>query len=148
MKQTLLAACEVELIKTIKADPNMMLPLRLKCTQCQEEYHNLIMLDPSETHPIKNSRGEAHVVLGCKFCKKDANIELIEFLEYNVEEPVNGEIEFPFAKLESRGCEIIGCEPQGPFIINNIEADLSDDWIEVLDSGECLQVFNLKGSVK
>ena len=148
MRQTLLIHAEIEHVTHIIAESNMFLPLRLKCTQCREIYPNLIMLDPNEKYQIKSSRGEANVVLSCKFCKKDANIDLIELREYKIDEPVQGEISFEFAIIECRGAEITEFEPMGPFIINGIEADLSDDWCEVLDNGTCLSMLNLKGSVK
>eukprot|EP00835_Amoeboradix_gromovi_P006823 NODE_902_length_3237_cov_0.930848.p2 type:complete len:150 gc:universal NODE_902_length_3237_cov_0.930848:425-874(+) len=148
MKQTLVIHCEIEHVKEIKADPEMILPIKLKCIQCHEDYPNLITLDPEERYPVKNSRGEANVVLSCKFCKKDANLDLLELKEYKAVDSESGEIEFEFAVIECRGCEITKFEPVGPFIINNIVADLRDDWCEVLDNGNCQSVLNLKGRIK
>eukprot|EP00834_Sanchytrium_tribonematis_P004084 NODE_183_length_13752_cov_1.079103.p9 type:complete len:149 gc:universal NODE_183_length_13752_cov_1.079103:5470-5024(-) len=148
MKQTLQIHCEVENITKIEASSDMVYPIRLKCTQCREEYANLITVDPNERYSAQNSRSDANVVIHCKFCKKDGKIDVLEALVYQVDEPENGEITFDFAIFEVRGVEIIGYEPCAPFLVNNIEADVDDDWVEVLDSGICLSLMNLSGSIK
>ena len=50
--------------------------LRLRCSQCQTEYPSPVTVTRAESHAMPKSRGEAHLVIRCKFCHKDASIVL------------------------------------------------------------------------
>ncbi len=149
MKQKLIIEAEAEGIRTLKAHESMLLPIKVVCTQCHDIYPNLIQLEPNEKYSLKNARGEANLILTCKNCKKDANIDIDNLLEYASEEKEPCLLVFTIATLECRGCRIIEFIPIGPYIINTVfEAELEDDWVDVLDNGECCSLLNLKGIVQ
>ena len=48
---------------------------KVKCTNCNEEFENVIYFNFVEKQKIEGSRGEANFVAKCKMCEHNGNIE-------------------------------------------------------------------------
>ncbi|KAJ1960455.1 hypothetical protein H4R35_007541, partial [Dimargaris xerosporica] len=55
------------------ADTSYDFHFKIKCTSCQEVSDNFVTINREDTSPISGSRGEAHLVMRCKFCKREGS---------------------------------------------------------------------------
>ncbi|CAH8582725.1 unnamed protein product [Schistosoma mattheei] len=47
--------------------------LKVKCGNCGENTHDYVYINSVEKTPIQDSRGDANLVIRCKFCKRVSN---------------------------------------------------------------------------
>ncbi|KAJ1987230.1 hypothetical protein H4R33_002954 [Dimargaris cristalligena] len=83
---------------------------KIKCNSCHEVSDNFITINRIETTPMSGSRGEANLVMKCKFCKREgsAGFESSSLKPYTAES--SGQFA-PIAVLECRGIEPVEFAP-------------------------------------
>ncbi|KAI9203239.1 UPF0587 protein C1orf123 [Polychytrium aggregatum] len=125
--------------------------LKIKCTSCSEVNPALVTVVESESHPIPNSRGEANLVMKCKFCKTDGSGSLVSksIKPYNLEHSGNFST---VATFELRNLEVVGWKPSVGFRAIGAESetvfediDLQDDWTEYDEKAqESVSILNIE----
>ena len=50
---------------------------KMKCTNCNEEYENVMFFNLVEKSKIEGSKGEANFIAKCKLCERPGNVEYI-----------------------------------------------------------------------
>ncbi|KAJ1657774.1 hypothetical protein IWQ61_002875 [Dispira simplex] len=90
-------------------DPDYDFHFKIKCNSCQEVSNNWISMNQLDTHPISGSRGEANLVMRCKFCKREgsASFEKGTLRAYQAEQ--SGRFA-PLIQMECRGLEPVECQ--------------------------------------
>ncbi|CAD6883953.1 unnamed protein product [Tilletia controversa] len=101
------------------ADDEFSVICRVKCTSCHEEHPNIVGMQYGEEKELTKSRGTAHLVMSCNFCRSQMSAKF--------EEPTSkAPLYRPYAPPESsgadfqvlcvadcRGMEMVSFEPRG-----------------------------------
>ncbi|KAJ2849419.1 hypothetical protein IWW36_002636 [Coemansia brasiliensis] len=105
--------------------------IKFQCGSCHETGDNYVSLNRNEFYDISGSRGEANLVMKCKFCKRESTAIILS-------DPVPYSESGQFAtvmQLECRGLEPVGFTPRGEWRAQGAESgtpfavDLEDgDW--------------------
>ncbi|KAJ2550018.1 hypothetical protein EV175_004222 [Coemansia sp. RSA 1933] len=86
---------------------------KIKCNSCHEVDENIITISADDSSQISGSRGEANLVMRCKFCKREGVASIVgEPVPYTAESSGN------FARVLTVECR--GIEP--------VELELRDGW--------------------
>ncbi|KAJ1740613.1 hypothetical protein LPJ68_003595 [Coemansia sp. RSA 1086] len=93
--------------------------IQFQCGSCHETGDNYVSLNRNEFYDISGSRGEANLVMKCKFCKRESTATLLS-------DPVpysNGGQFATVMQLECRGLEPVSFSPRGEWQAQGVESD-------------------------
>ncbi|KAF9432736.1 hypothetical protein BGZ76_010387 [Entomortierella beljakovae] len=125
----------------IPADADYTWHFKIQCTKCREIDSNFITMNALEKAETSSGRGEANLVMKCKFCKCESSADFVSKpVAYDAE---NNDKFATVVTIECRGLELVGFEPRDgwnakgstgyPF--DNI--DLTDgDWADYDEKAE------------
>ncbi|KAG0344906.1 hypothetical protein BG004_004099 [Podila humilis] len=126
----------------IPADADHTWHFKVQCTGCREVDRNWITMNAVDKAELSSGRGEANLVMKCKFCKRESSADFAS-------KPVAYEIEnnHKFATIitiECRGLEPIDFEPRLGWKAKGAESgtpfedvDLSEgEWVEYDEKSE------------
>ncbi|KAG0319645.1 hypothetical protein BGZ99_004976 [Dissophora globulifera] len=126
----------------VPADADHTWHFKVQCTKCREIDANFITMNAIDKAEMGSGRGEANLVMKCKFCKCESSADLVS-------KPVAYDIEHndKFATLitiECRGLELVGFEPREGWKAKGAESgtvfediDLTEgDWAEYDEKSE------------
>ncbi|ORY01020.1 DUF866-domain-containing protein [Basidiobolus meristosporus CBS 931.73] len=106
---------------------------KIKCNSCHEVDQNWITLNFTETSDVSGSRGEAHLVMRCKFCKRESSAS---FDESQKVRPYTIDDSGSFARLvtlDCRGLEPVEFEPRDGWVCKGAESNTPFQEIDLTD---------------
>ncbi len=115
---------------------------KFKCSSCHEENPNQVTFHRSEFVDLPGSRGQANLAMKCKFCKKDASVDVdaSSIRSYSVDD--SGHFK-GLVVLECRGIEPVDWVPYGEFIAKATESEqqfefelAEKEWYDYDDSAQ------------
>ncbi|ORZ33171.1 hypothetical protein BCR44DRAFT_49202 [Catenaria anguillulae PL171] len=125
--------------------------ISVRCGSCNEDNPTPITVSADDSMAISGSRGEANVVMKCKFCKREGSIRIVD----------NSVVEWaedqPLVRFECRGIDITKWHPKGGWTVyagNDsptkwTDVDLSDDWMEYDEkSGDPVSISDVATDVR
>nr|CAG4651458.1 EOG090X0HQJ [Simocephalus serrulatus] len=111
--------------------------LKVKCGSCNEVSDKWIYITQSESNDVKGGRGTANLVVKCKLCSRENNMDIIpESLKtYNDEDQNKFKT---IVQFDCRGMEPSDFSPRNGWLVDGLESgtkfndvDLSDkEWVE------------------
>ncbi|KAF9952650.1 hypothetical protein BGZ65_005142 [Modicella reniformis] len=106
---------------------------KVQCTKCRETDANLITMSSLEKAQTSSGRGEANLVMKCKFCKCESSADFTSKpVPYN--EKDNGKFA-SIVTIDCRGLELVGFEPRSGWKAKGFESEMDFDDID-LSEGE------------
>ncbi|KAF9584645.1 hypothetical protein BGW38_005731 [Lunasporangiospora selenospora] len=123
---------------------------KIECTSCHEVDKNLITMNALDKVEMGSGRGEANLVMKCKFCKRESSADIVSKpVPYDIE---NNEKFATIVQIECRGLEVVGFEPREGWKAKGAESDtpfedidLTEEWAEYDDkSGLPVGVSNIE----
>ncbi|KAJ2709202.1 hypothetical protein H4R19_004372 [Coemansia spiralis] len=94
--------------------------LKTRCGSCSEVTANFVTINRVETSPISGSRGDANLVMRCKFCKREASASIVgKPAEYMAAD--SGQF-VTVLSLECRGLEPVEFEPRDGWTARGAES--------------------------
>ncbi|KAJ1657036.1 hypothetical protein IWQ61_003489 [Dispira simplex] len=111
-------------------DPDYDFHFKIKCNSCQEVSNNWISMNQLDTSPISGSRGEANLVMRCKFCKREgsASFERGTLRAYQVEQ--SGRFA-PLIQMECRGLEPVECQLTDGWKVVGADSNIKFDEVDL-----------------
>lgn len=98
---------------------------KFECTKCHEIGDNFVSFTSQDVTQITNSRGEANLVMKCKFCSSQGNASVIAGpFAYTID---NSEEKTTLLALECRGIEPVEFEPRDEWTAKGTESDTTFD---------------------
>ncbi|KAJ2120222.1 hypothetical protein IW147_005241 [Coemansia sp. RSA 720] len=122
--------------------------IKFQCGSCHETTENLVAICRNEFSPISGSRGEANLVMSCKFCKRESSASISgPPLAYTK----NGEFA-TVTQIECRGIDPVAFEPRGEWKAKGAESNSrftfnldENEWYDYDDdAGETVSVSNIE----
>ncbi|KAJ2758968.1 hypothetical protein IWQ56_005863 [Coemansia nantahalensis] len=118
--------------------------LKTRCSGCNEVTANFVTVNDVETSKISGSRGDANLVMRCKFCKREASVGIVgKPAAYTAEH--SGKFA-TVVSFECRGLEPVEFEPRDGWAAQGAESktrfavDLTEgEWYDY-DEGASLEV--------
>ncbi|KAJ2140125.1 hypothetical protein IW136_002731 [Coemansia sp. RSA 678] len=116
--------------------------IKFQCGSCHETTENL------EFSPISGSRGEANLVMSCKFCKRESSASIS-----GPPQPYTKNGEFAtVTQIECRGIDPVAFEPRGEWKAKGAESNSrftfsldENEWYDYDDdAGETVSVSNIE----
>ncbi|KAF9426840.1 hypothetical protein BGZ94_005941 [Podila epigama] len=126
----------------IPADADHTWHFKIQCTGCREVNDNWITVNAVDKAELSSGRGEANLVMKCKFCKRESSADFASKpVPYNIE---NNDKFATIVTIECRGLEPVGFEPRVGWNAKGAESgtpfediDLSDgDWADYDEKSE------------
>ncbi|CAH8605201.1 unnamed protein product [Schistosoma guineensis] len=110
--------------------------LKVKCGNCGENTHDYVYINSVEKTPIQDSRGDANLVIRCKFCKRVSNADIIpgSILPYSLDD--SGHFK-TIAKFDCRGLEFTEFSPRCGWSASSVNSDAVFDDISLTDEIWC-----------
>ncbi|KAI3652526.1 hypothetical protein MP228_001951 [Amoeboaphelidium protococcarum] len=68
-------------IQSIEVPNDFEFMLSIQCTSCREVHSSQVGVNRNDTVAIPNSKGEANLVMKCKFCSQLMNLSKIQFID-------------------------------------------------------------------
>nr|CAG4643606.1 EOG090X0HQJ [Ilyocryptus agilis] len=95
--------------------------LKVKCSHCNEESDKWIYITQSESVEVKGGRGTANMVLKCKLCSREHNMDIIpeSVTSYNDED--QGKFK-TIIKFDCRGMEPSNFSPRNGWTVEGLES--------------------------
>ncbi|KAJ1928700.1 hypothetical protein IWQ60_001799 [Tieghemiomyces parasiticus] len=104
---------------------------KIKCNSCQEVTDNLVTVCRQESSSISGSRGEANLVMRCKFCKREGSLSFEGITQpYPIEK--SGQFA-PIVTVECRGLEPVDFEPMDGWKVKGAESNTVFDEVDLSD---------------
>ncbi|KAJ2861909.1 hypothetical protein GGI22_002332 [Coemansia erecta] len=104
---------------------------KIQCNHCHEVDENLITISAEDSAQISGSRGEANLVMRCKFCKRESVASIV-----GSPVPYTADNSGSFASVLTIECR--GIEP--------VEIELRDGWMaKSTESDECFELDLTEG---
>ncbi|KAJ2723793.1 hypothetical protein GGI07_002412 [Coemansia sp. Benny D115] len=108
---------------------------KIQCNSCNEIGENAVSISASDNAQISGSRGEANLVMRCKFCKREGSASIVSGPQpYTQDDSMQ---EKKILVLECRGIEPVQFEPRDGWVAKGAESstrfevDLSEnEWYE------------------
>ncbi|KAE8228876.1 hypothetical protein CF326_g6172 [Tilletia indica] len=101
------------------ADDEFAVICRVKCTSCHEEHPNIVGMQYGEEKELTKSRGTAHIVMSCGFCRSQMSAKFDEpttkaplFRPYAPPETSGANFQV-LCIADCRGMEMVSFEPRG-----------------------------------
>ena len=153
---------EVQVCATLENLSNLRLNeddewnFKVKCSQCNEEFPNVIYFNLVEKQSIEGSKGEASFVAKCKFCSKSGNID---YCKNTMKGYSSSENYQTIAMFECRNLEITafiagadmkatGTQADGETEFDGIDLANEPDWAGFDEEGDCsVGVYDFKTQV-
>ncbi|CAH8618252.1 unnamed protein product [Heterobilharzia americana] len=106
--------------------------LKAKCGNCGEDTHDYIYLCSLERTPIHDSRGDANLVVRCKFCNRVSNADLVpgSITPYLLED--SGQFK-TIVKFDCRGLEFTEFSPRVGWSASGANSGVVFDDISLID---------------
>ncbi|KAF9093192.1 hypothetical protein BGX23_003548 [Mortierella sp. AD031] len=126
----------------IPADADHTWHFKVQCTKCREVDSNVITMNAIDKAEMGSGRGEANLVMKCKFCKCESSADIVSKpVAYEIE---NNDKFATIVTVECRGLELVGFEPREGWKAKGAESgtpfediDLTDgDWAEYDEKSE------------
>ncbi|KAF9213547.1 hypothetical protein BGZ59_005177 [Podila verticillata] len=126
----------------IPADADHTWHFKVQCTGCREVDQNWITMNAIDKAELSSGRGEANLVMKCKFCKRESSADFSSKpVAYEIE---NNDKFATIVTIECRGLEPVDFEPRMGWKAKGAESgtvfdevDLSEgDWAEYDDKSE------------
>ncbi|KAK7468804.1 hypothetical protein VKT23_003305 [Stygiomarasmius scandens] len=97
----------------IPLDDDFQYFFQVKCTSCNETHPKYVALNRREEFELSGSKGgTAHFVWKCGLCKRESSAKFDAASPPKPYSAENGQFA-PFLKIECRGLEFTGFDPQG-----------------------------------
>ncbi|KNE72742.1 hypothetical protein AMAG_17072 [Allomyces macrogynus ATCC 38327] len=120
----------------------------VQCSSCRETHPTIVTVSPSTTMPMSGSRGDANLVMKCKFCRREGSISYVDTF-------TAPDAPFSTPKVECRGLDITAWHPRAGWTVTASESatvwtdvDLSEDWFEYDDkAGVPVSIAELQPTV-
>ncbi|KAI9179306.1 hypothetical protein H9P43_005969 [Blastocladiella emersonii ATCC 22665] len=127
--------------------------LTVRCTSCNEVNPAIVTVSADETSDISGSRGEANLVMRCKFCKREGSINIVPKSMTADNALDDGKA---IVHLECRGIDVESWHARNGWKVYAadskttwLDADLSDDWFEVDEkTSNPVSISDVQTSVK
>ncbi|KAF9129544.1 hypothetical protein BGW39_004058 [Mortierella sp. 14UC] len=126
----------------IPADADHTWHFKVQCTKCREIDSNVITMNAIDKAEMGSGRGEANLVMKCKFCKCESSADIVSKpVAYEIE---NNDKFATIVTVECRGLELVGFEPREGWKAKGAESgtpfediDLTDgDWADYDEKSE------------
>ncbi|KAF9337616.1 hypothetical protein BG006_003789 [Podila minutissima] len=126
----------------IPADADHTWHFKVQCTGCREVDQNWITMNAIDKAELSSGRGEANLVMKCKFCKRESSADFASKpVAYEIE---NNDKFATIVTIECRGLEPVNFEPRMGWKAKGAESgtvfddvDLSEgEWVEYDDKSE------------
>ncbi|KAI8144325.1 hypothetical protein BJV82DRAFT_65517 [Fennellomyces sp. T-0311] len=155
MKLGLYLKADLENITNLKPVNEYEWHFKIQCSSCRETDQNWISFNPHDTVEMSGSRGEANLVMRCKFCKRESSAQFEPNVQaYSAEK--NGKFQ-KIATFDCRGLELVDFSPRDPWVAEGTESgtkfediDLTDgEWVEYDEkSGEPVGIAEIEVEFK
>ncbi|TGZ64821.1 hypothetical protein CRM22_006191 [Opisthorchis felineus] len=145
--------CDLDNVTNLRASgDDFRWYVQAKCTNCGQEFPDFIYVCPAERVALKDSRGDANLIIRCKFCNRVGNVDIVSGSDaaYNAED--SGQFK-TILVFECRGVELIAFSPRVGWSANGLDSgtsfvdiSLSDkNWCDYDDKGDCeVNIFNVE----
>ncbi|KAJ9071061.1 hypothetical protein DSO57_1000738 [Entomophthora muscae] len=111
----------------------MTIILKVECSSCREVNPKWITINKVDFTDLSNSRGEANLVIKCKFCSRESSASVdtsCPIKPYDIE---NSGKFAPFVTFECRGLEFVEFEPRDGFLAFGAESRTKSDEIDLTE---------------
>ncbi|KAJ2782995.1 hypothetical protein H4R18_001958 [Coemansia javaensis] len=106
---------------------------KMQCGTCKEVTEKFVTINDAETRNKPGSRGEANLVMRCKFCKREGAASILDrAVEYTGGD--SGEEFATILSIECRGMEPVAFEPRGGWTAKGVDSNMRFEFD--LDEGE------------
>ncbi|KAI8064625.1 DUF866-domain-containing protein [Gongronella butleri] len=135
MKLGLYFKADLENVTDLAPVENKEWHFKIECNSCHEVDANWISFNRQEFHDVSGSRGEANLVMRCKFCKRESTAQF----ETNTKViPYQDSGKFQkMATFDVRGLELVDFSPKEGWVAKGLESDtvfddvdLTEDWAD------------------
>ncbi|KAI3632553.1 hypothetical protein MIR68_009659 [Amoeboaphelidium protococcarum] len=130
-------------IQSIEVPNDFEFMLSIQCTSCREVHSSQVGVNRNDTVAIPNSKGEANLVMKCKFCSQLMNLNFLDKTQVYMNEDAEQASFKTLASAECRNMEIkdwhltegfkVTCE--SGHVFDNV--DLSEDFADYDETGNC-----------
>ena len=130
-------AAELENVKELTTSGVDRWAFHVRCTHCNEAQEKAIYIEKDSTSELPGSRGEAHLVMKCKYCERVSSIEWIEHKKgVKVGNVDKSDTMCRVLALECRGLEPFGLEVEAcaPMALISSKDNVVED--VVIDEGD------------
>ncbi|KAH8873132.1 UPF0587 protein [Schistosoma japonicum] len=105
---------------------------KVKCGNCAQETHDYVYINSIERTPIQDSRGDANLVIRCKFCKRMSNADVVpgSLTPYLIDD--SGRFK-TIVKFDCRGLELTEFSPRSGWSASSVNSDVVFDDITLAD---------------
>ncbi|KAI9597612.1 hypothetical protein BDF19DRAFT_433915 [Syncephalis fuscata] len=147
-------SAQLENIEQLQLPNNLEFYFKIQCNQCHEVASNWISFNAQELYPITHSRGDANLVVRCKFCSRENSATFVGSPRaYSAES--SGQFQ-TVAELDCRGLEPVEVELRDGVVVKANsgahfeDVDLSEkEWVEYDEkSGDSLSIMELAGQIR
>ncbi|KAI8341317.1 DUF866-domain-containing protein [Chlamydoabsidia padenii] len=104
---------------------------KVECGGCHEVDENWITFNRQDVYDITHSRGEANLVMRCKFCKRESSAQFepgSKVTSYNT----SGKFQ-KIASFDVRGLELVDFSPRDVWTAKGSETETSFDDIDLFE---------------
>ncbi|KAJ2083294.1 hypothetical protein H4R24_000941 [Coemansia sp. RSA 988] len=121
---------KAELLNVTKLIPNEVKEpyswhFKFRCGSCNETTKNFVTIDRAQNSQISGSRGDANLVMKCKFCKREGSADIVSNpVEYTDKD--NGKF-VSILSLECRGLEPVHFEPRDGWRVTGTKSQAKFD---------------------
>ncbi|KAI9218597.1 hypothetical protein BC828DRAFT_388149 [Blastocladiella britannica] len=148
----LFLSAELEGIVSLSVPVNADWSLTVRCGSCNEINPAHVVVSPTESSSISGSRGEANLVMRCKFCKREGSINVV--VPSSGPTAANWAEDQPLVVLECRGIDVTEWHAMDGWTVASesgkwSDVDLSEDWVEYDEkAGEPISISDVRTTVK
>jgi len=95
--------------------------LKVKCSSCNEQSEKWIYICQTESVEVKGGRGTANLVVKCKLCSREGNMDIIADSVTSYNDTDDGKFK-TVVKFDCRGMEPSDFSPRNGWIVDGLES--------------------------
>jgi len=95
--------------------------LKVKCGSCNEQADKWMYICQTESVDVKGGRGSANLVVKCKLCSRESNMDIIVDSVAPYNEPDEGKFK-TVVKFDCRGMEPCDFSPRNGWVVEGFES--------------------------
>ncbi|CAO3598529.1 unnamed protein product [Absidia cylindrospora] len=131
MKLGLYLKADLENVTNLVPTDDYEWHFKIECGSCHEVDENWISFNRQDEYDMSNSRGQANLVMRCKFCKRESTAQFdpsSKVVSYND----SGKFQ-KMAVFDVRGLELVDFSPRDTWLAKGTETGTSFDDIDLLE---------------
>ncbi|ORX43549.1 DUF866-domain-containing protein [Hesseltinella vesiculosa] len=131
MKLALYFKADLENVTNLAPTADKEWHFKIECSSCHEVDDNWISFNSEELHDVTGSRGQANLVMKCKFCKREATAQFETSAKMT---PISESGQFQkLATFDVRGLELVKFSPRESWTVKGLESNTVFDDVDLTE---------------